>query len=90
MQVKLKKMKNLNLPVWSASHENSYDKNGVNFPNLTFAEAWEMCQGKNLYPGTRGFIISPEGKNVTLGDGRTPEIEEEATRLRMLAIQPAL
>ena len=83
-------MSNLNLPIWTARHENSYDKNGVNYRNLTFAEAWEMSTGKNLHPNTRGFIISPQGENVTLGDGRTPEIEAELERLRMSVIQPAL
>jgi len=76
-------MSNLQSSNWTARHENTWDKNGVNYKNLTFAEAWEMCQGKNLHPNTRGFIISPEGKNITLGDGRTPEIEAELERLRM-------
>ena len=82
-------MQDLNAPIWTARHENCYDKNGINYRNLTFSEAWEMSTGKNLYPNTRGFIISPEGKNITLGDGRTPEIEAELQRL-IMAYQPAL
>ncbi len=86
-------MSNFQLPVWTARHQNCYDSNGVNYRGLTLEEAWQMCQSKNLYPNTRGWIISPEGKNITLGDGRTPEIEAELQRLKMSALlpfQPAL
>ena len=80
-------MSNIHLKVWTCRHENTWGKGGISFTGLTFAEAWNKCQEK--MPNQRGFIISPEGKNITLGDGRTAEIEAELERLRMSA-QPAL
>jgi len=65
---------------WSARHENSFGDGGRTFKGLSMVGA--MIQANDHETNQWGWIITPDGKNFTRGDGRTPELENQLIELR--------
>lgn len=65
---------------WTARHENCWGEGGRTFKGLSLVGA--MIQANDHEQNQWGWIITPDGKNFTRGDGRTPELEAEIISLR--------